>query len=426
MSLPQANPIFTFLNRLDMPVPRVIQITRVEPHGAVPLPGWQGLGSILGIGERGEAYAVDVRYAWGPEIWKQHCVDFGVNVPTWLPGESAPKPIKMVVYLCEPTTGLKESQRFAIVPQAILAGSNWQAVYHIYLLLPFTHPFTLPEITKVPLSGFATTRHLQDGEPEHLPPNPARYGEGGLRTRGQRKYAQEHQPLISVITAVFNGMPFIEQAIQSVINQAYANIEFIVVDGGSRDGTLDVLREYDAQIDYWVSEPDHGIYAAMNKGLKLANGYIYHLGADDVLMPDALTQVAALLDPSQIVITNVLSGKRIVRSRFNWEMCFQNKVHHQSAFYPPAIKTWAYAEQYKICADYDLNLRLYNAGYRAHYLDVVTAYCRKTGISNAAYFEAHREISAIRRRLCPRAHLVCEPFFVFKYQTKYWLRLRMD
>ena len=80
------------------------------------------------------------------------------------------------------------------------------------------------------------------------------------------------KPLISIVTVSYNAVATIEQTILSVINQTYSNIEYIIIDGGSTDGTLDVIKKYADKIAYWVSEPDKGIYDAMNKGIKVATG----------------------------------------------------------------------------------------------------------------------------------------------------------
>ena len=89
-------------------------------------------------------------------------------------------------------------------------------------------------------------------------------------------------PLISIVTVSYNAAATIEDAIRSVLQQTYPHIEYIVIDGGSKDGTVDLLRRYDTQISHWVSEPDKGIYDAMNKGIALATGeYIGFLNADD-------------------------------------------------------------------------------------------------------------------------------------------------
>ncbi len=90
---------------------------------------------------------------------------------------------------------------------------------------------------------------------------------------------------VSIITVVYNAVATIEQTILSVVKQDYSNIEYIIVDGGSTDGTLDIVKKYEKKIALWLSEPDHGIYDAMNKGLTHATGdYIYYLGADDCLL----------------------------------------------------------------------------------------------------------------------------------------------
>jgi len=91
-----------------------------------------------------------------------------------------------------------------------------------------------------------------------------------------------NKPKISVITVVYSDKIGLEKTIQSVINQTYDNIEYIIIDGGSSDGTVDVIKKYEAKIDYWVSEKDNGIYDAMNKGIVLAKGkYLLFLNAGD-------------------------------------------------------------------------------------------------------------------------------------------------
>lgn len=112
-----------------------------------------------------------------------------------------------------------------------------------------------------------------------------RQGEGGLRTRGIFKMSSPDKSLVSIVTVVFNSAEFIEKTILSVLGQDYENFEFIVVDGGSTDGTVDILKRYDHAIDYWISEPDKGISDAFNKAIKLAAGdYINFQGAGDYLL----------------------------------------------------------------------------------------------------------------------------------------------
>lgn len=88
--------------------------------------------------------------------------------------------------------------------------------------------------------------------------------------------------LISVVTVSYNAVATIEQTLLSVINQTYPNIEYIIIDGGSTDGTVDIIKKYADEIVYWISEPDKGIYDAMNKGIKKANGeWINFINAGD-------------------------------------------------------------------------------------------------------------------------------------------------
>lgn len=142
-----------------------------------------------------------------------------------------------------------------------------------------------PEIVNKPEDKFETILFLPSGE--------GRQGEGGLRTRGYFKQSYEEKPLISIITVVFNGEKYLEETIQSVINQTYDNVEYIIIDGGSTDGTLEIIKRYEDNIDYWSSEPDRGIYDAMNKGLIVASGEFVNFlnGGDKFYRPDLLEDI---------------------------------------------------------------------------------------------------------------------------------------
>ena len=112
---------------------------------------------------------------------------------------------------------------------------------------------------------------------------------GGARARGISAIKDARYPLITVITAVFNGEAYLAGCIDSVFSQSYPNIEHIVIDGSSTDGTLDVLHRYNDRLAFWVSEPDNGVYDAWNKGILEARGeWICFVGADDELLPNAV------------------------------------------------------------------------------------------------------------------------------------------
>ena len=99
-------------------------------------------------------------------------------------------------------------------------------------------------------------------------------------------------PLITIITVVLNGDKNIEKTIKSVVDQSYNNIEYIIIDGASTDKTIDIIKQYEDKISFWISESDNGIWDAMNKSLKYANGEIIgFLNSDDVYYPDTVSIV---------------------------------------------------------------------------------------------------------------------------------------
>lgn len=120
--------------------------------------------------------------------------------------------------------------------------------------------------------GDSITAEQGNGTVLFLPDGPGRKGEGGLRTNNYFKIDCNGQPLISVITVVFNNEAHLEATILSVIEQSYDNLEYIIIDGGSSDGTLDIIKKYEDRIDYWVSEDDRGLYDAMNKAINASGG----------------------------------------------------------------------------------------------------------------------------------------------------------
>ena len=114
-------------------------------------------------------------------------------------------------------------------------------------------------------------------------------------------------PVVTIITVVFNARELLEGTMESVFGQSWPHIEYIVVDGGSKDGTADLLRAHEGRISRWVSEPDRGIYDAMNKGLRMATGdFVWFLNAGDRLFsPDTVEKAIAFATPQ----TDVLYGE---------------------------------------------------------------------------------------------------------------------
>jgi glycosyltransferase involved in cell wall biosynthesis len=247
-------------------------------------------------------------------------------------------------------------------------------------------------ITDVPLQGL---------EPKLLPPNPQRKGEDGLRYQrciklnGDDK-AVKAQPLITVITVVFNGAKTLEQTILSVVNQTYKNVEFIIIDGGSTDGTLDIIRKYEYAIDYWVSEPDKGIYDAWNKGLAKASGeWIAFLGSDDIYLEGAIDAYANLIigfrdRPVDYISSriNLIKDNKVLRTigqQWNWKSFKKNmNVAHVGSLHRHTLfeKYGLFDVTYKICGDYELLLRP-RENLQAEFINITTVDMRLGGVSNS-------------------------------------------
>jgi pterin-4a-carbinolamine dehydratase len=257
----------SFVNSID-PKLKIVEIASIQNHPPDRLRDWMGVKSIVCTNDRGELYDIDIRLAWGSEIFRQHRYDYGWNQSTLLcPLDRRHKSRhKSIVYLCTPATNLHTSEHRA-VPAEFVIGKYWQSIDHYYLPLPQTLPFELPEVGKIPDDRL----HLDLDLPTIVSTKPG-IREGGLRTKGIERSVSAERPLISVITVVYNGASNLEQTIQSVINQDCQNFEYIIIDGGSTDGTIEIVEKYADRIDYWMSGRDAGLYDAMNRGIDLAAG----------------------------------------------------------------------------------------------------------------------------------------------------------
>jgi glycosyltransferase involved in cell wall biosynthesis len=244
-------------------------------------------------------------------------------------------------------------------------------------------------------SQFATTRLLITEKPADLhvlPQNLKRKGQGGLRTRGYYKTNYPEKPLITVITVVFNGKQHLKETISSVINLAYDNIEYIIVDAASTDGTIDLLKDYDDCIDYWVSEPDSGLYDAMNKAWTIIHpdSAVLFLGAGDKILK--LPADCAGLRNLQVIYGQVQLGpSKIFKSRVNWQLKFANTLHHQALLIPKGLHIPPpFDTTYKVYADFDFNLRLLKQGVEFRYDNDFLAYAMPGGASEIYSKEAYK------------------------------------
>ena len=186
----------------------------------------------------------------------------------------------------------------------------------------------------------------------------------------------EKVPLISIIVAVRNGSKTLRRCIESVLNQSYPDPEkeLVIIDGGSVDNTVEIIREYNDAITYWESKPDKGVYHAWNKALEHANGdWICFLGADDYFWdPNVLTRISAYLEGAyptfRVVYGKVAlvskNGKTINLMGYPWQQAKRKfmqimsiphvgLMHHRKLFEIHG----KFNEHYRIAGDYDLLLR---------------------------------------------------------------------
>ena len=201
-------------------------------------------------------------------------------------------------------------------------------------------------------------------------------------------------PQFSVITICHNAAAHLEQTIQSVLYQDYANLEYIVIDGKSTDTTAIILDKYKAKIDHITSETDKGIADAMNKGLKAASGdWILFLHAGDYLLSDdTISKVQAYIQKNlgyDIYAFNILFGdsNRWVEKQskgFQAWINFKTQFQHQGVVCSGRVfqKVGNFDAGYKIAVDYDWFLRAYRAGLQAKIINETISFMRNDGISS--------------------------------------------
>ena len=298
-----------------------------------------------------------------------------------------------------------------------------------------------------------------------LPSGEGRHGEGGLRTKGYFKHSYKlvdgrwfiadndnnpvipapediqfkikqylssnaqyqtpitELPLISVITVVYNGAKCLEETILSVINQTYPNVEYIIIDGGSTDTTLDIIKKYEDYIDYWVSEKDKGIYDAMNKGIDLANGkWINFMNAGD-RFSNYSTIINTCININMnfdVIYSDVeidfgkftVVKKPLILEKMDLGMTF----HHQSCFVKTHLmKQYKFDTTYKLAADYNFFYTLYQSGNVFYYFNKPISKVIPDGVSDKYRLKVLKEyyrIQSSKNKFFPSI------YFVYKYLSE--------
>ena len=192
--------------------------------------------------------------------------------------------------------------------------------------------------------------------------NKKRYGEGGLRIKNKKK-----KPLFSIITVVLNNDKYLEQTIKSVLGQTFTDYEYIIIDGGSKDNSINIIKKFEDRIDYWLSEEDNGIYDAFNKGISLAFGkYIGIINSDDAYNKNGLEIISRYIkknNNTDFIFGSVkkhwgvLHGYEPKKIWYSWGFYSS----HSTGFFiknESAKKVGLYNLKYKYHADYDYFYRM--------------------------------------------------------------------
>lgn len=200
--------------------------------------------------------------------------------------------------------------------------------------------------------------------------------------------------LISIITVAYNNKNGLEETIKSVINQTYRDFEFVIIDGGSNDGSKELLESYSSQINFWVSEPDKGIYNAMNKGIRKASGeYLIFMNSGDRFSAnDILEKITPHFNNEDIVYGNAYYELEN-RKKYEYKIppkitigsLLKEPICHQSAFFRKELfeKYGMYDENNKIASDWTFMMDIFvHHNISQKYINVFISIFEKTGISS--------------------------------------------
>ena len=252
----------------------------------------------------------------------------------------------------------------------------------------------------------------------------------------------EHQPTFSIITVTYNAKRWLERTILSVLSQSYPHVEYLLIDGNSTDGTVEIIRQYASGLAYWVSEPDKGLYDAMNKGLRQATGdYLIFLNAGDTfLSADTLSRVAERLRKRKTLPDVIYGETRIVDAngrplgmrrlkapkRLTWKSFKRGMLVCHQAFFARRAITPEYDLSYRFSADYDWCLRCLKASRSVLNSRLTLVDYLEEGLSTANRKASLRERYEIMCRYYGKTQtLLWHGWFAIRFYWAKWARGRV-
>ena len=220
----------------------------------------------------------------------------------------------------------------------------------------------------------------------------------------------KYHPKLSIVTVCLNSVKTLERTIESVLNQDYKNIEYIVIDGGSTDGTLEIIKKYSNYITLWISEKDNGISDAFNKGIKFATGEIVGIiNSDDCYREGAFKKLINAYDENidiyrgNIIFWNTKTGNQVSEvptigmplSGWKINVCHQGVFICRKAY----EKYGLFDTDLKYNMDFDLLLRFEHAGAKSKYIDYDMAYFTMSGVTFSGFTKEQRlEMEGVIRK----------------------------
>ncbi len=236
---------------------------------------------------------------------------------------------------------------------------------------------------------------------------------------------KEDRMTVSVVTVCYNAAETIERTICSVISQTFKSIDYIIIDGGSTDGTNDVIHNYHSNLSYYVSEPDRGIYDAMNKGIDASKGeYVIFLNAGDVfshskVIEELYDRIQSEGSMSDLIYGDVIYqysfGERYVSSKDLGRIKYDMVFSHQSVFVRSEIlKKRHFDLRYRLAADYDFLLWAYLNKRSFRYIDIPVSVVDASGGATYGHFVKSRKESYIIQCSYGGNRILCYCWYLWK------------